>query len=232
MNFKYLVFNHIPKCGGTSFREMFYDACRKKDNFFFNKPIYISSFTHDNMMLNNLNIKILSPDTKLFIDHNKYHIIEDLFNISDNQCYRITCIREPVSRILSHNSFFTKIPVESLLNDQHSFDRLINTCGKLLMWYATPNSKQNIKNRYELAYDIYKNNYNFIFRLENLITDIDTFNQMNPFNLKLCYKHSNINKKKENYPYQLIEKIKLSIEDEIKLYEKLKLLKTDIDKRR
>lgn len=228
--YRYLIFNHIPKCAGTSFRRMFFNACYNPDNFFYKKNMYISTITHSNITLDSYkNIdsikELLHPETSLFIDHSKFNNIENLFNINKNHCYRISCIREPVSRILSHNDFFIKIPEETLLNNQNEFNRLINTCGKLMMQYVIGQAPGTAIDPYDFAYSVYLKEYSFIFRIESLEEDIQHFNNVNPFNLKLTNEHHNSNKKRQNYSQELIEKISSRIPQEIELYNKLCLKK-------
>lgn len=225
--YKYLIFNHIPKCAGTSFRKMFFDSCYEPSSFFYKKPIYISTLTHNNITLDSTKIEniqnILHKDTCLFIDHSKYNNIETVFNLRHEECYRITCIRDPVERILSHNDFFTKIPINVLINDEKQLNRLINTCGKLMMWYVVDAmvDKKNLMDPYDFAYDTYKHKYNFIFKLENLQKDIEIFNHINPFNINLINQKYNTNNKKQNCPKELVQKIKHKIPQEILLYKKL-----------
>lgn len=232
MKYQRFIYNHIPKCGGSSFRDMLHNACTTNNgNFFFRKPIYISTVTHNNISIDEIDQdtvkKIIHPNTCLFIDHSKYNTIEKIFNIPENICYRSTCVREPISRILSHNDFFVKIPVESLLNDESELDRLIKVCGKLMMWYATPHSNDTDTNRYNLAKTIYKTKYKFIFCLENIDNDINHFNQINPFGLKLNKLYRNINQNKQSYSEELIDKIKSKIPEEIELYNSILEMKNN-----
>jgi hypothetical protein len=229
---KYLIFNHIPKCGGTSFRHMFFDACQDPNNFFYKKPIYISCITHNNLILDGRDKDkiecaklILHPKTCLFIDHCKYMSLENIFNLNPLLCYRVISIRHPIDRILSYNnvgggehSRSILYSVDELLNNEQSLINMINSYGFFLMNYATLNCSNTINEKYNMAKNIYKNNYNFIFDLDNLDKYIELFNSKNPFNLKLKNIHKNKTEIKKNYPIELIKKIEKLIEPEINLY--------------
>jgi hypothetical protein len=228
---QYLVFNHIPKCGGTSFRRMIYRACLKNDgNNFYEQPIYISDLTHNNITLgqeSNVCIKkIIHPKTKVFVDHSKYLQIENIFDLNKSLTYRSVCVRNPIDRIISHNEFFCRIPIDDLLNNEKSLDALIYDCGKLYMNYVTYNINASDQEKYDIAKDIYKNCYNFIFHLHTLDKDIEIFNKTNPFNLKLNNIITNKSSNKPNYPNDLIEKIKSKIPLEIDLYNYILQLRT------
>lgn len=104
------IFTHIPKCGGTSFREFLNDSSEKSSI-----PItsrYIPGF---NSIENEKNIPQLNEEElsqlrqlplKMVACHSKFdvHNVYKLSNVKNPFYY--TILREPLSRFISHYFFF------------------------------------------------------------------------------------------------------------------------------
>lgn len=188
--YKYLVINHIPRCGGSSLRKSFHDAA--KNNNHFNKyPVYISSHTHNNICLHEdpYLIKSIHPDTLLFMDHSPSFFIEQSFNLDISLTYRAITIRNPVSRIISHIHFFYQNHIDTL--PKVVLESYLSKYGNLTINYLTNinSSDESLKKKYSIA----KKNlqeYNFIFKVEEQKL-MEKFNSDNPFELHLSNHHLN-----------------------------------------
>ena len=112
---KYLILNHIPRCGGSSLRKGIYEGL-KNNEYFQQAPYYISQYSHANICLYEQThlIEAIHPDTLLFIDHSPTFFIEDTFNLNLEDSYRILTLRNPLSRIVSHVHFFYTKHIDTL----------------------------------------------------------------------------------------------------------------------
>lgn len=209
----YFVLNHVPKCAGTSLRRsIFKDCSTNPDNHFYGNCIYVSTITHSNICIEKDGIGCLSNQTRVFVDHSRYGVIEKLFGLNDIDVYTCLTIRNPIDRILSHNNFFTDISTEKLLTDEESFRKLITICGNIIQHYML---YENIMEKI--------NTYDFIFNATNQEQSIEKFNDMNPYRFKLDNVYTNVTNKdkKKNYPEELITKIQKAIPKEIDLYHQI-----------
>jgi len=198
-NFSHLVFNHIPKCAGSSLRQSLYNACSNHD-YFSKVPIYISNYSHNNICLQeNINlISAIHPETRLFFDHSHTYFFESNFNININSTYRILSIRNPITRLISHIKFF-----DNILITQCSYKTIkekIMDYGNLTIKYLTlyKYNHQNLDTEtlFNLAIDELSK-YNFIFQKEKISTNIQEFNISNPFGLVLQEEYNNVSKTQE-----------------------------------
>lgn len=110
-----VVFYHIEKCGGSSIENMLYKYFL---NIYSDKEIYIPKKNNN---------KHYKEEQKTFFEENQFKVI--LSHISFNhplsifpEHLSITCIRNPIDRIISHYYFFDfdhyKIPLNSLNEEQ------------------------------------------------------------------------------------------------------------------
>lgn len=211
--YKYLILNHIPRCGGSSLRKSFFEAA--SSNQYFNRyPIYVSSYSHNNISLYNTPelVPAIHQDTLLFIDHSPFSFIERAFNLENSLVYRITTLRNPLSRIISHINFFYNQPLDSIT--QTVLDFVLDTVGHLTIYYltrATSHQYKSLTEKTKIASSILKDEYHFIFKVEEQKL-LETFNDNNPFNLQLENYHINqssgiynVNTKIQNYIYKKIK---------------------------
>lgn len=228
-NFTHIVFNHIPRCGGSSLRYMFFDACTQ-NNYFIKNPMYISEYTHNNLCLEQSPqfIETINENTKIFFDHSRSYFFETIFKLNISNTYRIINIRNPIEKFISHLYFFDK-----LFPDQCSYQTLKNKINQYghdvinyLTYYNYKEQYLDIETRYNIAKEELKK-YNFIFNLNKFKDSITKFNEQNPFNLQLQEQHiNNSNIDKTKISKKTLLNIKHLIQYEILL---LKDLYEDID---
>lgn len=186
VSFKYLVFNHVPKCAGTSIRHMIYQACLNSK--LAGCPLYIPPYTHENICLQERpeSVDIISKNSRVFMDHSYAYFFEDYFNLDVSNTYRIINIRHPVDRFISHMLFFDKLHPECC-----SYKDLVTKTsqyGFILINYLTltryATQDLDIETRYKIA-ETELSKYDWVFKQEDLVTSISEFNQNNPFDLTL-----------------------------------------------
>lgn len=220
--YKYLIINHIPRCGGSSIKQSFFQAY-KYHQYFSNYPVFIPDYTHNSISLyeNPQLIKAIHPDTKLFIDHSPALFLEKHFKLNIEETYRFITIRHPVDRIISHIEFFYEQPFEQL--DITIIKAFINRFGNLTIEYLTNGidryKNKSLEEKTLISIDILKN-YNFIFKVEEQKL-MEEFNSTNPFEIHLSNFHLNRSKipdrKKISQKFKNI--IYNNIKKEIKLLE-------------
>jgi hypothetical protein len=219
--YKYLVLNHIPRCGGSSLRKSIYDGI-KKNLHFQQGPTYISDHTHSNICLYEKPhlIQSIHPETLLFVDHSPSFFIEDNFNLPIDYTYRILTLRNPLSRIISHVHYFYEQNIDSI--PENLLKNYLEQFGNLTITFLTKcrYPDLSIQEQYLEAKTIIKE-YQFYFKVEDQKL-CEIFNSTNPFELHIPNYHLNrsslgstisINQKTKNIIY---DKIKL----EIKLLER------------
>ena len=132
-----LVFYHIPKCGGTSIRNYIGKIFLKKnysvDNIYISK---VSNGLKDLMSEKDIeSMKDVLKNKKVILSHinNKLHmLLKSKINI--------TCIRNPINRLVSSFNHFTllndnsKTLTDIYLNDKASFDKLCQNIYNNKIW--------------------------------------------------------------------------------------------------
>lgn len=211
MQYKYLVLNHIPRCGGTSLKKSFFEAA-KTNQYFRTYPIYISGFTHNEICLyrqQNL-IDAIHEKTLMFIDHSPDNFIQDSFELEHDLVYKILTLRNPIDRLISHISFFHNKDINSI--SKSLLGTLIQEYGQLTISFLTDytHSSFDITDKLIIAKEKIQE-YNFIFKVEEQKL-CEIFNDDNPFALQLPNYHLqrsnrnyNIKQNIKNYIYKYIK---------------------------
>ena len=188
--YKYLILNHIPRCGGSSIRKSIYNAI-KTNNHFSQAPYYISEFSHANICLYDQPhlIEAIHPETLLFIDHSPSFFLEDIFKIPIDQTYRILTLREPLSRIVSHIHYFYNRHIDTL--SEIILKNYLEKFGHMTIWYLTQHkhSNESLTKKYKIAKKTIKD-YQFYFKVEDQKL-CELFNDTNPFQLHIPNYHIN-----------------------------------------
>ncbi len=209
-----VVFNHIEKCGGSSLRKAFFKAFSKKLK---KEEMYIPTVSCPNMCIQNCDDKTVEPykECKLFFDHSRFMEIEDRFNLED--VYRITSVRHPLERMISHYYFFDN--QDSIDFEKRDIKWIRNYCKRIGNLHIRKIADKEISNSHDLE-KVYQSaiknikKFDFVFILAQLSHCIRKFNKSNPFKVKLDDKfHLNVGKKKK----QLTDKHIINIvKEEIK----------------
>jgi len=209
-----LVFYHIPKCGGTSIRNYIGKIFLKKnypvDNIYISK---VSNGLKDLMSEEDIeSMKDVLKNKKVILSHinNKLHmLLKSKINI--------TCIRNPINRLVSSFNHFTllndysKTLTDIYLNDKASFDKFCQNIYKNKIWMR----------------EIY--DYDYIIIFENLENDLIEIKNKLQVNDAIPIDHQDpgkMNKTNKNY-------FKWDFENstQVDMYEYIKVrLKEDIDK--
>ena len=190
MTKKYIVLNHIPRCGGSSLRQSFYDATYGQKRFM---P-YISTRTHANLCLSETPdlSKAIHENTNIFIDHSDSGCIESLFNLDHEKVYRILTIRNPIDRFISHVKFFNDIDISE--SETNTIEELANSFGDIFTNKLSEFYKVKKQDRASKAKEILKT-YDFIFNLDDEFC-YEKFNSQNPFKIELKKHYYNASDKK------------------------------------
>ena len=103
------IFTHIPKCGGTSFRQFINETALNSG--IKKEAIYIPGFNglpNDKNIgqLNEMECQLLKQrDLKILANHSKFEA-HTAMGISLEKPFYFTLLREPISRFISHYNFF------------------------------------------------------------------------------------------------------------------------------
>ena len=218
--FKYLVLNHIPRCGGSSLRQSFFVASKTHD-YFGSYPIYISGHSHGNICLydNPHYIQSIHKDTLMFIDHSPAFFIEQAFNLNISETYRMLTIRNPIDRFISHIHFFYKQHIDSIskLSLQNQIDKFGHMTINYLTMAHNKHKDKSLNAKYKISQSLLKE-YNFIFQVENQHL-MEQFNSTNPFAIHIPNFHTNHSPIDSTLP--VLQKTKNFIYKNIKLEIKL-----------
>lgn len=108
-NYDSFIFTHIPKCGGTSFRQLINDSAIASGISV--DKLYIPGF---NGMANNKNIGQLkgaereefkSGNYKIIAAHSKFNLHKE-YELKLKSPFYYTILRDPIKRFVSHYHFF------------------------------------------------------------------------------------------------------------------------------
>jgi hypothetical protein len=193
-----VVFYHIEKCAGTSLERMFYNYFI---NIYSDDEIYIpvkNNWKHYNL------------EQKLFFEENKFKVIlshisfNDKISIFGNHL-SITCVRDPIDRIISHYYYFDynnyKIPLHCFTNDE--LNKYFYKSAAILMRISggSLNIHDAINNLKKI---------NIILIFEKLPDDIKKLNNVlnNHYNIDSILNLENINVSSKNVTNHDIKKDK------------------------
>ena len=207
MNIDFCFF-HIEKCMGSSLRIIFY-------NYF--KKIYKSKFINYKINLtNNFND---FKHFKVMLCHCAYNHQNVTSQFSKN-CFSVTCVREPLSRFISHYYHFSypknNKKIHELTDTEMLYQLKIN--GSNLLTTRLSGNTDN----YQTAIDNIKS-INCILVMENINTDLIKLNKLlnKHFNknYQLKLEHTNKNKiNKNELDFLFLEKYHTHFENDINLY--------------
>ena len=102
---KKVFFDHVPKCGGTSVTDYLQDHYLRRKTF--------SVKTHD-ASASIESFKTKSQETRYKYDFVKGHNAHKLIDHVNPECIKVTVLREPLDRIISHYYYAKRVPAHYL----------------------------------------------------------------------------------------------------------------------
>ena len=219
------TFYHIEKCAGTSLRYELYNYFSR----FINKElIFIPEINKigNNVNLTNNNLVQIAKLGKKFIEflNNKSIILCHISYCDRIFCFepkfKITCIRNPIARTISHYNYFDKVNYNN-----REFDELTNQ--ELRDWFIQKGNltifrlTSTTDNLLLAKQNILRMNHVILF--ENYDYDIQILGNKLEKNFKNKFYHVNLKKntvRKNNYKYSpiFLEKIVFYLKEELELY--------------
>jgi len=127
-----VLFDHLPKCGGTSLNRYLGTHYPRRKTF---------SLDGQNHTLSVNKFKSLSERDRYGYDLIKGHLAHELLDYVHPECLRVTVLREPLDRIISHYYHAKRSP-------RHYLHSKIHQSGMGLEEYATSNLSDELRNWY------------------------------------------------------------------------------------
>jgi len=127
-----ILFDHLPKCGGLSLNT-YLEAHYPRGKTF--------SLNPRNLTLSVNKFKSLSERDRYGYDLIKGHLAHELLDYVHPECLKVTVLREPVDRIISHYYYAKRTP-------RHYLYSKIHQSGMGLEEYATSGLSDELRNWY------------------------------------------------------------------------------------
>jgi hypothetical protein len=166
-------FYHLVKCAGSSLRLSLYN---KFENMYKNKIYIPSKYGNINFMkehINNIRNTKGYLDLKVILSHYRYND----FDLSINPKFKITFIRDPVKRVISHYYFFNypKNKIHFIDLPKNDFDLFCKGHGSHMCdWLGLLDNDSINMNKLNVRLK----EFNFIGLVENYNNDIIILNNL------------------------------------------------------
>ena len=175
---KKILFDHLPKCGGTSLR-VYLQA---------HYPIRKTFSTDASSPAASVNaFKLLSQRKRHGYDLVKGHLAHELLDYVHPEVLRVTVLREPVDRIISHYYYASRTPVHYLYPKIHEAEMSLEDYAtsdldcELRNWYTThfsglsvEDAERNPEASIASAVDVMLNGYDIIGFLDDFSSFAET----------------------------------------------------------
>jgi hypothetical protein len=232
-NEKIIIFDHLPKCGGTSLSHYL------EDNYPYHKTFSINGHSPKLQLGSIAKFKSYSEPKRLSFSLVKGHGADQLFDYCSPDSFKVTVLREPIDRIISHYYYVKRQPSHYLYHDVMSknmslFDYVDSGLSiELRNYYTThfcklPANEVTLlgEEAVEIALRNISLNYNlvgFVDNLDNFMNKLSELCDLKP-SLKLNKANVTSNRKKvEEIDQATLSKIAEVNNLDILLYQKLKL---------
>jgi len=190
-----VCFFHIEKCIGSSLRIILYNYFK---NIFNETDIFLPSHKNNEQNLttfNDLNY-FKNKKYKVILCHCNYNHI-GVTNYFSDTCFSITCVRNPIDRIISHYYHFDYCKYNLKLHelDENDIQNIVEKYGKTILMRLSGN-EYNING----AINNLKN-INSIIIFEKFEDDLKLLNNLlnKKYNLNIVIENLKINENKINY---------------------------------
>jgi len=205
-----IVSMHIPKTAGTSFRNMLKDHFGEENAV----RLDINNTTKRIDVENKIfSLNKLPKNIKVIHGHFYYFDLVDLFDLNENVKI-ITCLRNPVERVIS-NYFYLSKRLKEELDEEKKGLNILAKMQKSLIEYARNDISRNRMYKFLEGADLKK--FYFIGFHENYNTDMAKFANLIGINNFAIYKH-NITGKKEKVDEDIINEIEELNSLDIEIY--------------
>lgn len=193
---KPVVFDHLPKCGGTSINNYLQSAFPKKYTF----------------AMNGVSVQKSVEEFKKFSQKKRYkikliygHLANELFDLAHPDAVLATVLREPVDRIISHYYYvkrrqshylYKKVKEQNIQLDEYCYH---NLSPELENWYVTHFtglSISEVQKNPTKSVDIAFKNITEKYHVIGFLNDIPLFiNELKRYaNIKTQFKNKIVNK--------------------------------------
>jgi len=223
-----VCFFHIEKCIGSSLRIILY-------NYFINiyndDDIFLPSHKNNEQNLTNKEdlIYFKDKDYKIILCHCNYNHI-DITNYFSNTCFSITCVRNPIDRIISHYYYFDYYKYKLKLHelDETNIKNIIDENGRTILMRLSGNTFN--------FDDVINNlkNINCIMIFEKFTDDIKLLNNLlnNKFNSNFIMENIHVNENNINYKEFKNQDVKIILKyihliEDMKIYSYIYKLNND-----
>jgi hypothetical protein len=224
-----ILFDHLPKCGGSSLNKYLEAHYPRRKIFSLNTYALPSSLE---------NFRKLSQKKRYGYDLVKGHMAHKLLDHVHPECIKVTVLREPVDRIVSHYYYAKGSPSHYLYSHIHSNQMSLvdyansNLSAELRNWYTvhysgltSQEAERNPRESIDKACETVLTRYNIIGFLDDFSFFADTLRKQ--ANFRYAYTNTKINVSEgrprvENLEASIIDKIKQINYLDIELYKKIK----------
>lgn len=224
-----ILFDHLPKCGGSSLN-VYLDAHYPKRKTFsingFNPTASVDDF------------KNLSQRKRHGYDLVKGHLAHMLLNYIHPECLKVTVFREPVDRIISHYYYAKRTPAHYLYSKIHSSEMSLEDyatsglSGELRNWYTTyfsgltaNDAEGTPEEAITKAVDAVLNRYDIIGFLDDFYSFVETLRSQAGLRYEYQNKKNNVTQdrpRRNDIAQSVIIKIEKVNHLDIALYKKIK----------
>jgi hypothetical protein len=193
---KKILFDHLPKCGGSSLNAYLQAHYPRRKTFSTNGSDSIASADK---------FKHLSEDKRYGYDFIKGHMAHELLDWAHPECLKVTLFRDPVERIISHYHYAKATPIHYLHSKIHTLgltlDDYVSLDGlsaELRNWYTThfsgltiAEAEQNPEESISRAVDTVLNRYDLVGFLDNFSSFTEKLREQ--ANLRYPYENGKLN---------------------------------------
>ena len=224
-----ILFDHLPKCGGSSLN-VYLEAHYPKRKTFSTNGLNPTASVDD--------FKNLSQCKRHGYDLVKGHLVDRLLDYVHPECLKVTVFREPVDRIVSHYYYAKRTPAHYLYSKIHSSEMSLEDyatsglSGELRNWYTThfsgltaDDAERTPEEAITKAFDVVLKRYDII----GFLNDFSSFTEALRTQAELRYEYQNkkvnVTKDRQNIhdvAQSAIIKIQQVNHLDIALYKKIK----------
>jgi len=193
-----LISIHVPKSGGTSFRNILESVYGEREVVRFDMP---RRKKHDPVLVNRepWERPVLPAGIRVLHGHFSYEQLTRRFEI-DALVPVVTWLRHPVDRVISHY-FYLNEQLREFIGEEPERWRLLERFGKTMLEFARDKRNRNRTARFLQGMDLER--FTFIGLMEHYQDDLDDLGRMLNWDRAIPVIHSNRTREKREVPEEL-----------------------------